>query len=163
MDAQKASTRQDASGDVAGAGWEFAQRIERLGIALGIATSAGPILLAVVPWLVVRITFYRRAAAASRFIDDEADLDLFALRALANQPMPKLAAISDDPVRDWRAGGAISRPAKRVSLLAMAATPVLTWLLGAGAVVLAVQVVVLLGAGYYVATRPEPESGSAGD
>ena len=93
-------------GDVAGAGWEFAQRIERLGIALGIATSAGPILLAVVPWLVVRITFYRRAAAASRFIDDEADLDLFALRALANQPMPKLAAISDDPVRDWRAGDA---------------------------------------------------------
>lgn len=93
-------------GDVAGAGWEFAQRIERLGIALGIATAAGPILLAVVPWLAVRITFYKRAAAASRFIDDDADLDLFALRALANQPMPKLAAISDDPVRDWRAGDA---------------------------------------------------------
>ncbi|MDO5712008.1 MAG: hypothetical protein Q4P32_09765 [Micrococcales bacterium] len=91
-------------GDVAGAGWDFAQRIQRLGLALGIATSAAPILLVVVPWLVVRIGFYRRAAAASHFIDADPDLDLFALRALANQPMPKLAAISDDPVGDWRAG-----------------------------------------------------------
>ena len=32
------------------------------------------------------------------------DLDLFALRAMANQPMHVLAAISDDPVRAWRSG-----------------------------------------------------------
>ena len=32
------------------------------------------------------------------------DLDLFALRAMANQPMPRLAAVSDDPAGAWRRG-----------------------------------------------------------
>lgn len=90
--------------DMAGIGWDTAGAISRLAIALGIATAAAPILIVVIPWLFLRISFYRRAAAARQFIDTDADLDLFALRALANQPMPKLAAISDDPVAAWRAG-----------------------------------------------------------
>ena len=43
-------------------------------------------------------------SAGQRFIDESADLDLFALRAMANQPMHKLARVSPDPVRDWRSG-----------------------------------------------------------
>ena len=46
----------------------------------------------------------RRATAAQRFIDAEPDLDLFALRAMANQPMPRLAKVSDDPAGAWRRG-----------------------------------------------------------
>ncbi len=90
--------------DIAGAGWTFAQRMEPLGLGLGIAASASPILLVVVPWLILRIGFYHRAASAQRFIDDDPDLDLFALLALANQPLSKLTVISHDPVGDWRAG-----------------------------------------------------------
>lgn len=59
-------------------------------------------------------------------------------------------------IRNWRSSGAIARPAKRAALTAMAATPVLSWLLGAGAVVLGVQVVALAAAATYVATRPDP-------
>jgi uncharacterized membrane protein YbaN (DUF454 family) len=59
-------------------------------------------------------------------------------------------------IRDWRAGGAISRPAKRVSLLAMAATPVVSWLVGVGLVVIAVQVTVLAAVAAFIVTRPEP-------
>ena len=59
-------------------------------------------------------------------------------------------------IRDWRAGGAISRPAKRASLLVMAATPVVSWLVGAGLVVIAVQVAVLAAVAAFIVTRPEP-------
>ncbi|MCT4574119.1 hypothetical protein N3930_45040, partial [Bacillus thuringiensis] len=48
--------------------------------------------------------FHRRSAAAQRFIDSSADLDLFALRAMSTAPMARLATISDDPVRAWRQG-----------------------------------------------------------
>ena len=39
-------------------------------------------------------------------MDGPADLDLFALRAMAHQPVHRLAAVSDDPVRAWRDGDA---------------------------------------------------------
>ncbi|GAB94841.1 hypothetical protein BJY21_000021 [Kineosphaera limosa] len=90
--------------DIASIGWDTAGAVERLAVALGIATAAAPILIVAIPWLFLRVSFYQRASAARQFIDADADLDLFALRALANQPMPKLAAISDDPVAAWRAG-----------------------------------------------------------
>jgi hypothetical protein len=50
------------------------------------------------------VRFAREATAAQRFVDSSADLDLFALRAMANQPMHRLARVSDDPVAAWRAG-----------------------------------------------------------
>ena len=53
-------------------------------------------------WLPRRIRFVRRARPRSASSTRSADLDLFALRAMANQPMHVLAAISDDPVRAWR-------------------------------------------------------------
>ena len=63
-----------------------------------------PILIVGAIWLVLRWRFVRRASAAQRFIDAAPDLDLFALRAMANQPMPRLARISDDPAGAWRRG-----------------------------------------------------------
>lgn len=59
-------------------------------------------------------------------------------------------------IRDWRANGAIGRPAKRAALTAMAVTPAISWLFGAGALVLGIQAVALAGAATYVATRPDP-------
>jgi hypothetical protein len=69
-----------------------------------VAIYALPVLFALLIWLPHRIRFSRRATAAQKFIDNAADLDLFALRAMANQPMHKLAKISDDPVTAWRDG-----------------------------------------------------------
>ena len=60
------------------------------------------------------------------------------------------------PIRDWRNGGTISRRAKRTALAVMAVTFLGSWLVGVGAIVLAIQFVALTVAGYVVATRPEP-------
>ncbi|MBP0575017.1 DUF454 family protein, partial [Mycobacterium tuberculosis] len=59
-------------------------------------------------------------------------------------------------IRDWRQAGAIARPVKRTALAVMAATPPLSWALGAPLPVLALQIVALAGAAAFVATRPEP-------
>ena len=53
-------------------------------------------------WGPLRWRFVREATAGARFIDCADDLDLFALRALAHQPMRVLARISDDPAGEWR-------------------------------------------------------------
>jgi hypothetical protein len=78
--------------------------VERLAAVAGWLTFLVPVLVLLAFWLPRRIRFVRRAAAARRFLDSRADLDLFALRALANQPMHVLAAVSDDPVTAWRQG-----------------------------------------------------------
>ena len=75
-----------------------------LWLALGITIAALPILLVVLVYLPLRWRFVREASAGQRFIDASADLDLFALRAMSNQPMHRLARISPDPVRAWREG-----------------------------------------------------------
>ena len=91
-----------AAGKLAEAGRDQAQAVEQLAYVLAGVTIGLPVLFAVLIWVPRRIRFARRATAARRFIDSAADLDLFALRAMANQPMHKLAKISDDPVSAWR-------------------------------------------------------------
>ncbi|TCC27372.1 hypothetical protein [Kribbella speibonae] len=93
-----------AAGKLAQAGRDQAHAVEQLAYVLAAVTIGVPVLFAVLIWLPRRIRFARRATAAQRFIDNAADLDLFALRAMANQPMHKLAKISDDPVAAWREG-----------------------------------------------------------
>jgi hypothetical protein len=100
----------DAAGRAAGtlvrAGQEQQQAVQRLALVLALVVAVLPILAALVLWGVPRIAFVRRARAAQRFVDADADLDLFALRAMANQPMHVLARISDDPAGAWRRGDA---------------------------------------------------------
>lgn len=91
-------------GDLVATADRQAASIERLATVMGWLVFLIPVTTVLVVWLPRRVRFVRRAAAAQRFIDAQADLDLFALRAMANQPMHVLAAISDDPVRAWRAG-----------------------------------------------------------
>ncbi len=78
--------------------------IERAGLLLGWLVFLIPVVLLVVIWLPARIRFFLRARAAREFLDSEADLDLFALRAMVAQPMHVIARISDDPVAAWRRG-----------------------------------------------------------
>lgn len=86
------------------AGSELIDAVGKLALVLGWTTALIPILIVVGLWSVLRIRFIRQASAAQGLIDDAADLDLFALRALARQPMPRLARISADPGGAWRRG-----------------------------------------------------------
>jgi hypothetical protein len=78
--------------------------IERLALIGGWVVFGIPLAMVLALWLPRRIRFYRQARASQRFLDSSADLDLFALRAMALQPLYVLAAISDDPVKAWRTG-----------------------------------------------------------
>ena len=92
----------DASDGIAAAGRSSVEAVEQLAVVLGLTTALVPILVALAVNLPRRWRFAREATAGARFIDSADDLDLFALRALANQPMRVLAAVSDDPAGDWR-------------------------------------------------------------
>jgi len=94
----------NAAARLAEAGRDQAHAVGQLAYLLAGVTIGLPVLFAVLIWLPRRIRFSRRATAAQKFIDNAADLDLFALRAMANQPMHRLAKISDDPVAAWREG-----------------------------------------------------------
>jgi hypothetical protein len=85
-------------------GNDLVSAVERLALVLAVTTALVPVLIVGFVWLVLRLRFVRRASAAQRFIDAAPDLDLFALRAMANQPMPRLAKVSDDPAGAWRRG-----------------------------------------------------------
>jgi len=85
-------------------GTDLVTAVERLALVLALTTALVPVLIVGLFWLALRVRFARRAGAAQRFIDAAPDLDLFALRAMANQPMPRLAAVSDDPAGAWRRG-----------------------------------------------------------
>ena len=91
-------------GDLVAAADRQAASIERVAAVMGWLVFLIPVTTVLLIWLPRRVRFVRRARAAQRFIDAQADLDLFALRAMANQPMHVLAGISDDPVRAWRSG-----------------------------------------------------------
>ncbi|GAB3437791.1 hypothetical protein GCM10027517_09600 [Phycicoccus ginsengisoli] len=88
------------------AGTDLVDAVTKLANLLGWVTALVPILVVGLAWALLRGRFVRRASAAQRFLDSAADLDLFALRAMATQPMRKLAAISDDPTGAWRRGEA---------------------------------------------------------
>lgn len=88
---------------IASAGRDTVEAVERLALLLGLSVALIPILIAAAIHLPLRWRFVREATAGARFIDAQEDLDLFALRALANQPMRVLAKVSDDPAGAWRA------------------------------------------------------------
>jgi hypothetical protein len=92
-----------ASQALAEAGRAQVTAVHRLSWALGISLAVIPILCVGVFFVPLRWRFVREATASARFIDAADDLDLFALRALARQPMYVLARISDDPAGAWRA------------------------------------------------------------
>lgn len=91
-------------GSIATSADEQVQAINQAALVTGWLVFLLPVAVLVAIWLPRRIRFVQTSTAAQRFIDADADLDLFALRAMATQPMAALAEISDDPVAAWRAG-----------------------------------------------------------
>ncbi|MEI6621912.1 MAG: hypothetical protein WCP28_08405 [Actinomycetes bacterium] len=84
----------------AGAGQQ--EVVNKLALFLPLIIGFLAVALLVAIWLPFRIRFISRATAAQRFMNDQGDIDLFALRALARQPLKALAAIDSDPAGAWR-------------------------------------------------------------
>lgn len=98
---------QQASGvgtDIAAAGTSLVAAAERVALVAGLATAIAPILVVGAIWLFLRLRWVRRATAAARFLDSGAELDLFALRAMAHQSIATLALVDHDPAGAWRRG-----------------------------------------------------------
>ena len=95
-----------ASDGIAAAGRDTVEAVERLALVLGWSVALIPILVGLAVYVPARWRFAREATAGARFVDASEDLDLFALRALAHQPMRVLAKVSDDPAGAWRRGDA---------------------------------------------------------
>jgi hypothetical protein len=93
-----------AADKLAAAGDAQVAAVTDLAFWLGLTVGAIPILIALAGYLPLRWRFVREATAGQRFVDAAVDLDLFALRAMARQPMHRLARISDDPAGSWRRG-----------------------------------------------------------
>jgi len=54
------------------------------------------------PWLFLRIQFFRRKWTVIALAQTPAGEQLLALRALANRPLRKLTEVDGDPVGAWR-------------------------------------------------------------
>lgn len=93
----------DAADRIAAAGTAQVDAVHTLAFWLGLAVGAVPVLVVLAVWLPLRWRFVREATAGQRFVDSGEDLDLFALRAIAHQPLHRLARISPDPTGAWRA------------------------------------------------------------
>lgn len=93
-----------AADRIAAAGDAQVEAVHTLAFWLGLAVGAIPVLIALAVYLPPRWRFIREATAGSRYVDSTDDLDLFALRAMARQPLHRLARISDDPAGAWRRG-----------------------------------------------------------
>lgn len=92
----------NAAREIAGAGATLGVTAGWLAWLLALAVAAPPILALMMPWLFLRVRFIRRKWTAVALASTVAGEQLLALRALANRPLPKLAAISADPVGAWR-------------------------------------------------------------
>jgi hypothetical protein len=88
--------------DIAAAGHDLDTTASWLAVLLAMAVAALPILIAVVPWLLLRLRFFRRKLVVTALAATPAGEQLLALRALTNRPPGKLAAVSPDPVGGWR-------------------------------------------------------------
>jgi hypothetical protein len=102
---------QDPFGRLAGVGRTLAaagatqqEIVHQLALWLGVAVAVVPIVALLLVWLPGRVSWAREAGAASRLRMDGADLELFAIRAVANRPLRDLHRVTPDPAGDLRAG-----------------------------------------------------------
>ncbi|CPR11310.1 transmembrane protein [Mycobacterium bohemicum DSM 44277] len=92
----------DAAMDLADAGHSLDTTASWLSVLLAIAVAPPPILAVTVPWLLLRLRFFRRKWTVTALAATPAGQQLLALRALANRSPGRLAAVSADPVAGWR-------------------------------------------------------------
>ena len=82
---------------LADAGATQQQVVHQLALWLGVLVAAVPIVALLLAWLPRRVAWAREAGAASRLRLAGADLELFALRAVANRPLRQLHRVTPDP------------------------------------------------------------------
>jgi hypothetical protein len=92
----------DAALDIAGAGHSLDTTASWLAVLLALAVASPPILALTMPWLFLRLRFFRRKLTVTALAATAAGQQLLALRALTNRSPRKLTAISPDPVGAWR-------------------------------------------------------------
>ena len=92
----------EAALDLAGAGQRLNTTATWLAVLLAIAVAAPPVLAIAIPWLFLRIQFFRRKWTVIALAQTPAGEQLLALRALANRPLRKLTEVDGDPVGAWR-------------------------------------------------------------
>jgi hypothetical protein len=90
--------------DIATSTTDLAGTIGDLAVLVAVLVPLTPVAVVLVLWLPLRLRQARRAGAARTLLDAGADPQLFAMRALTTQPLQRLAAVSADPVGDWRRG-----------------------------------------------------------
>lgn len=89
---------------LAAAGATQQEVVHQLALWLGVVVAAVPVVTLLLVWLPRRVAWAREAGAASRLRMDGADLELFAIRAVANRPLRELRRVSADPAGALRAG-----------------------------------------------------------
>jgi hypothetical protein len=89
---------------LADAGATQQQVVHQLALWLGVLVAAVPIAALLVAWLPRRVAWAREAGAASRLRLGGADLELFAVRAVANRSLRELRRVTADPAGALRAG-----------------------------------------------------------
>ena len=89
---------------LADAGATQQEVVHQLALWLGVVVAAVPVIALLLVWLPRRVTWIREAGAASRLRLDGADLELFALRAVANRSLRELYRVTPDPAGDLHAG-----------------------------------------------------------
>ncbi|MCV7123931.1 hypothetical protein [Mycobacterium lacus] len=99
---QPITAASQAALNVAGAGHSLDTTASWLAVLLALAVAATPILAVGMPWIVLRLRFFRRKLAVTALAATPAGRQLLALRALTNRSPRKLAAVSADPVGAWR-------------------------------------------------------------
>jgi hypothetical protein len=102
---------QEPFGRLGGLGRELAetgaaeqQLVDQLALWLGVLVVAVPVLALLAVWLPRRVAWAREAGAASRLRAAGADLELFAIRAVANRSLRELRRVTPDPAGALRAG-----------------------------------------------------------
>jgi hypothetical protein len=78
--------------------------VHQLALWLGVVVAAVPVVTLLLVWLPRRVAWAREAGAASRLRLEGANLELFAIRAVANRPLRELRRVSADPAGALRAG-----------------------------------------------------------
>ena len=89
---------------LADAGATQQQVVHQLALWLGVLVAAVPIVALLLAWLPRRVAWAREAGAAGRLRLAGADLELFALCAVANRPLRQLHRVTPDPAGALRAG-----------------------------------------------------------
>ncbi len=93
-----------AAESLADAGREQQEAVQNLAVTLVVLLLIVPLALVLFVWLPLRVRWIRRATLATSLRRGRAGRDLLALRALANQPLRRLAPIHPDPANAWRDG-----------------------------------------------------------